>query len=222
MIDVVGYLNTGLDITPKKKAPSAEMGKDAFMQLLIEQMTYQDPMEPMDNTEFVGQLAQFSSLEQMQNIASGIELLTLTQNASTNSQMVNMIGKRVVTPGSTFSVDKESESPVSLRYEVSGEDAPSTLIIKDSNGNTVRTIDITEVKNGINEVMFDGKDKDGNQLESGNYTFKLVGGDGQEVSGVTSYSNYLVDAVQFDGSSILLKSQDITIDLGDISEVIKN
>jgi flagellar basal-body rod modification protein FlgD len=209
-------------MTPEKKAPSAEMGKDAFMQLLIEQMTYQDPMEPMDNTEFVGQLAQFSSLEQMQNIASGIELLTLTQNASTNSQMVNMIGKRVVTPGSTFSVDKENENPVSLRYEVSGEDAPSTLIIKDSNGNTVRTIDITEVKTGINEVMFDGKDKDGNQLESGNYTFKLVGGDGQEVSGVTSYSNYLVDAVQFDGSTILLKSQDITIDLGDISEVIKN
>jgi flagellar basal-body rod modification protein FlgD len=209
-------------MTQEETEPSAEMGKDAFMQLLIEQMTYQDPMEPMDNSEFVGQLAQFSALEQMQNIASGIELLTLTQNASTNSQMVNMIGKRVVTTGSTFSVDEDSENPISLKYDVSGEDTPSTLIIKDSDGNTVRTIEISEVESGINEVLFDGKDNDGNQLESGNYTFKLVGGDGQEVSDVTTYSNYLVDAVQFDGSTILLKSHDITIDLGDISEVIKN
>lgn len=51
------------------------LGKDEFLQLLVTQLRYQDPMEPMKDNEFIAQLAQFSTLEQMKNVAQGIEQL---------------------------------------------------------------------------------------------------------------------------------------------------
>ncbi|UOF89361.1 flagellar hook capping protein [Fodinisporobacter ferrooxydans] len=52
------------------QATNNALGKDAFLQLLVTQMKYQDPLQPMNNTQFVSQLAQFSSLEQMSNVAN--------------------------------------------------------------------------------------------------------------------------------------------------------
>ena len=223
MIDIVGYLNqssTGLDSTQDKKEATQELGKDAFMQLLITQMTNQNPLEPMENTEFIAQLAQFSSLELMQNMASGMELLALTQTAATNSQMVNLIGKRVITPGSEFSM--QGENPVKLQFNLEGDALPAKMIIKNSDGDIVRSIELTNFESGLNEYEFDGKDENGNYLEAGNYTYSIVDYKGEPIEGLTTYSNYLVDSVAFEGTSIYLKSQDTTIDLGDVSQVLNN
>lgn len=220
MIDAVSFLNTGLSTSPETREAQKDLGKDAFMQLLISQMSYQDPLQPMENTEFIAQLAQFSALEQQQNIAAGIELLALTQTAATNSQMVNLIGKRVIVPGSNFTLD--GEKPLTLRFDLQGETTPAKMVIKDSNGNVVRKMDLEEVSQGTNNIEFDGKDENGNLLGSGQYTYQIVNAANEKIEGLTTYSNYLVDAVAFNGTSILLKSDGTTIDLGDISEVIEN
>lgn len=224
MIDAISYLN-GLTKTTSDedtRTASSELGKDAFMQLLVNQMAYQDPLEPMDNSEFLGQLAQFSSLEQMQNVASAVEMLALSQAASTNSQMVNLIGKRVVVPGSTFSVDSTKTDSIALQYNVEENAKAAELVISDSKGNVVRRIELQDVEAGMNTVKFDGKDSSGNQLESGTYTYKILDQSGKTASGVTTYSNYIVDAVAFSGTDIILKSGDIEIAVSDITEVINN
>lgn len=69
----------------KSRAPTNELGRDAFLQLLMTQMQYQDPLSPMDNTEFVAQLAQFTALEQMTNL----------YKSNAYSQGISMIGKNV-------------------------------------------------------------------------------------------------------------------------------
>ncbi|HAG68596.1 MAG TPA: hypothetical protein DCL38_01325 [Lachnospiraceae bacterium] len=58
----------------KKAAPSSTMDKESFLQLLVAQMKYQDPMEPTSNTEYISQYAQFSELEQMQNLSGSMNL----------------------------------------------------------------------------------------------------------------------------------------------------
>ena len=57
-----------------KKTGNDSLGKDAFLQLLVAQMKYQDPLEPTSNTEYISQFATFSELEQMQNMSATLEL----------------------------------------------------------------------------------------------------------------------------------------------------
>ena len=77
--------NTAIESTKKETKGTSELGKDAFLQLLVAQMKYQDPLNPTSDTEYIAQLAQFSQLEQMQNLAATNE----------NSQMLSMVGKEV-------------------------------------------------------------------------------------------------------------------------------
>ena len=69
----------------KKAASQTGMDKDAFLQLLVAQMKYQDPLEPTSNTEYISQYATFSQVEQMQNMAATMEL----------SRASSMVGKLV-------------------------------------------------------------------------------------------------------------------------------
>ena len=70
----------------EKKSPGSEMDKDSFLQLLVAQMKYQDPMEPTSNTEYISQYAQFSELEAMNNLSSNMDLQRAT----------SLVGKEVV------------------------------------------------------------------------------------------------------------------------------
>ncbi len=219
LTDTTTYLN-GLGYEPYKASEQKkDLGKDDFLNLLVTQMTNQNPLEPMGDTEFLAQMAQFSSLEQMQNIASGMELLALTQTAATNSQMVDLIGKRVLIPGNEVSLD--GENPVDITFSL-GDKLPASgkIEIKNSDGELVRTIPVEHFDNGKNKIVFDGKDDAGVLLEKGNYSYKLVSGDDSEIEGLTTYSNFYVDAVSFEGTSILLKSDTAIINLSDIHEVI--
>ena len=64
-----------------KTANSDYISKDTFLTLLVKQMQYQDPLDPMDNGEYLSQLAQFSALEQMTEVASGLtKVNTLIEN----------------------------------------------------------------------------------------------------------------------------------------------
>lgn len=75
------------------------LGKDAFLQLLVAQMKYQDPLEPQDNSSFVAELAQFSALEQMTNVATNLESLSsIVSNMDTSvlvGQLSGMVGLNV-------------------------------------------------------------------------------------------------------------------------------
>ena len=79
------------DQKPERKV-AKELGKDAFLQLLVAQLKHQDPMKPMDDTAFIAEMAQFSSLEHMQNMN---KLLEKQQSFGALSQASSMIGKYV-------------------------------------------------------------------------------------------------------------------------------
>ena len=74
---------------------SDTLGKDDFLKLLVTQLKYQDPLSPMDNGEFVAQLAQFSSLEQMQNLNDNFEQMMSAQQLVQMSQLIGMEAKVV-------------------------------------------------------------------------------------------------------------------------------
>ena len=222
MIDTTAYLNsTWSSSLGKATTASNQLDKNAFLELMVSQMSNQDPLEPMDNTEFLSQLAQFSSLEQMQNVAESMELLALSQTASTNSQMVNLIGKRVVAEGSALTLD--GTGPVTLRYDLEEAlEGSLSITIKDANGKVVRTDELKNVEAGENQYAFDGLDSGGKALAAGTYSYTITQTSGGQVSGLTTYGSLIIDAVNFNGSTTTLKSGTETVNVADIVEVMEN
>ncbi|KOY82682.1 flagellar hook assembly protein FlgD [Lysinibacillus sp. FSL H8-0500] len=80
---------------PTKQTGNSELGKDAFLKLLITQLQHQDPTNPMDDREFISQMAQFSSLEQMQNMTKAMESLLASQQQTQMMSYTNFIGKEI-------------------------------------------------------------------------------------------------------------------------------
>ncbi|HQA60437.1 MAG: flagellar hook capping FlgD N-terminal domain-containing protein [Tepidanaerobacteraceae bacterium] len=80
----MNVINTEYNVSnQQQKLGTTNLGKDDFLKLLVTQLRYQNPLEPMDNKEYIAQLAQFSSLEQMQNL--NMQLASLSA--------INTIGK---------------------------------------------------------------------------------------------------------------------------------
>ena len=140
--------------TSTSTSSNTSLDKNAFLQLLVTQMQYQDPLDPQDNSQYLSQLAQFSSLEQMTNVADGLSgVSTLVSNINSTQlvgQLNTMIGQKVqwtmTTPvvdanGKAVTDDKGKVKTTSTNYEgtvtgVSISDGSPSLIVKDTNGKT--------------------------------------------------------------------------------------
>lgn len=87
-------VNTQTTATKPTEAGNG-LGKDAFLRILVTQMKNQNPMEPLKDTEFIGQMAQFSSLEQLTNLNTSINQFIGTQTNSTLTDHANLIGTKI-------------------------------------------------------------------------------------------------------------------------------
>lgn len=88
------------------RTPSSNLGKDDFLQLLTTQLKNQDPMNPMEDMDFIGQMAEFSSLEQMLNLNTSVEKINTALTNNNTTQAMMFLGTNV-----TADVD-DSEEPI--------------------------------------------------------------------------------------------------------------
>ena len=109
--------------------PSGEMGKDDFLKLLVGQLRHQDPMNPMEDKDFMGQMAQFSQLEQMTNVATSLK----------DQRSFALIGREV-----TYNDKETGELKTGTVEKVSIEAGKTTLTV--GGVSKIETSAITEVK----------------------------------------------------------------------------
>ena len=119
------------------QAAVSALGSDVFLRLLVTQLQSQDPTNPVQNEEFVAQLAQFTTLEQATSTNKLLEKLIGQDTQRTQLDLVNLIGRMVVTQGDTVSIAGD-EQPT-LGYALSGEARSVTIKVLDSNKQVVRT-----------------------------------------------------------------------------------
>ena len=147
------------------------LGKDAFLQLLVTQLKNQNPLDPQDNSAFVAQLAQFSSLEGITTLNSTVSSLAGNYNSSQALQASSLVGRNVIVQTNTVQLDDPSKG-MTGSVTVPSSIAGGTVSITDSSGTVVRTIDLGSRAAGSASFTWDGKDKDGNLVKTGTYTVK--------------------------------------------------
>lgn len=154
------------------------MGKDDFFKMLVAQLQNQDPLNPMDGTDFTAQLAQFSSLEQLTNVNTNLEAVTSYQKLMSGVQAIDLIGKEITAEGN---VVKASGVPVDIVYNLPEDVSGGTVKIYQTDGSLVETIEFGQQQEGTNSVSWDCS-----SVEEGVYTFEVsatnAAGDNVEVS----------------------------------------
>lgn len=129
---------------PKTRVPSAELGKEEFLKILMTQLQNQDPTQPMDDTQFISQMAQFSSLEQMMNMTKSIDTLVQSQLISPVIEYSHMIGKEVSYQAIDQETGNELGNTSSKVVAVSQQDGWAVLELE--NGEKIYADAVTQVK----------------------------------------------------------------------------
>lgn len=166
-------LNSLQNPTPTSTKSNDALGKDAFLQLLVTQMKNQNPLDPQDNSEFVAQLAQFSSLESMQNLTSTVDTIAANYQSSQALQASSLVGRSVIVSSSSTVVD--TIKGMTGTVVVPSSSPMTTVKISDAQGNVVRTIDLGTQTAGNASFTWDGKNESGEVATAGNYSFVATG-----------------------------------------------
>lgn len=203
--------------TSDESSASGELDKDAFLNLMVTELKYQDPMNPMDNTEYVAQLAQFSSLEQLYNVNENLSDNAFLTQSMHNSIVSSMIGKEVKATSNIVPYDGSSEAEINYTL---ADEADVTVSIYTADGDLVKTIDAGHVNSGEQSVAWDGTNFMGSDMPEGTYYVDVVAtdADGNEVAAIPLFSGVITGLKYNDGNPVFLVG-DAELDVSDILEI---
>lgn len=226
MVAPVTNTGTGASATAQSDSLSnalgtnTALGEQDFLKLLIAQLKNQDPLAPQDNTQFVSQLAQFSSLQAAMGTNTRLDTITSQNQGAANTEVVSLVGKNVSVKGSLVTASG-SGTAVPVAFTLAGDSATTNVSIQDSTGNVIRTIPIGAHSSGLVRVNWDGRDNSGNVMPAGTYAVSVQAktSDGGTVS-VAQETTGLVQSVAFDkGYPVLTLANGMQVPVSDLIEV---
>jgi len=189
---------------------------DNFLKLLTTQLSNQDPLSPLDATQFTTQLAQFSGVEQAINTNKKLDALIAAQTTGQLSTGVSYLGKLVEGSGDTSGL---VNGQAQWGYYLSNNTAATEIDIYNDQGQLVRQIP-GETTSGAHQLVWDGKDNDGNAVPEGNYRMAVAALDnsGKPVSATTNFVTP-VTGVLMSGGQVMLQTADGPLALSNVISV---
>ncbi|MEQ9189708.1 MAG: flagellar hook assembly protein FlgD [Alphaproteobacteria bacterium] len=191
---------------------------DTFLSLLITQLQNQDPLSPMDTTEFTSQLVSFSQVEQSITANKNLEQVIALSQGSFNTAALGYIGMTVEATGNDVPYNGE---PLQLYYTLPVEAEETLLTVFDATGQVVFQT-AGENGKGRHGYVWDGKDTLGNPVDPGTYNVQVLGTDedGEPLSGDVSYAA-VVAGVHTESGTLVLDINGISQPLDTIISVTK-
>ena len=187
------------------------------MKLFLAQLNQQDPLNPMDTTQFSAQLAQFSTLEQLFNVNENLESIKGIQTSGNKYQILDLIGKEVQADSDMLVMNN---GKAAKGYFYIGEPAECTVHILNEQGVSVKDIYLGVVDTGNQEFEWDGFDSRGNLHTSGEYTYTVsaISGSGNRVS-ADKYIQGTVTGVTMDDADPIVYINDTPLGMSQIVNV---
>ncbi len=209
-------------VDPMKKMRTTgnnELGKDAFMKLMLAQMKNQDPTNPTPSHEMAAQLAQFTSLEQLSNINSTLEGMKDAQAPSSNYQALAFIGKKV--SGDSAKLTRSvGDKKHGFNFELMGDAAQVHVEVKDAANNVVKKLDIPNLKKGQNSIEWNGLDEQAMPARAGEYRFEISAKSaaGTRVGAKTSFSGRIT-GLNYGSDGPILMVGEQSIKMADVKKI---
>ncbi len=188
---------------PPTSAPSRDLGSDDFLNLLMVQLGNQDPLNPMETSQFMDQVTAMNSLQQQMATNDLLNQLVFATGSLNNQAAVNLVGREVVAAGDTF--PHASGDSEKLIFTLEDEAASATITVTNAAGEVVSVINREDLQAGEQNVVWDGRDSEGNVLPAGDYTFSVAAEDADGVGvGSSTYIQGIVDELRFDSGAPVL------------------
>jgi flagellar basal-body rod modification protein FlgD len=197
---------------------SSKLGKDEFLKLMMAQLSQQDPTAPSDSNAFVAQLAQFTSLEQMQNVNSTLQSMLIGQASQNNTGAIGLVGKDVLYKTDQLTLE-QGQRPVASA-KLGAEASEVTATITDESGRIVRTIKMGGQPAGTVEIEWDGREESGNTAKPGKYTVSISAKDSKgNIVDVDQRARGRVTGVSFENGYPEVILGDQHLKMSDIVEI---
>ncbi|WP_374249569.1 flagellar hook assembly protein FlgD [Thermomonas sp.] len=193
------YSRYALDDASKKSTGS--MGQADFLRLMTEQMKNQDPLNPLKGAEFLGQLAQFSTVQGIENMQQAMGAMATVMENDQSLRAAALVGHDAL-----VEVDKVQ---LGAGAGVSGEitanrGGPVQLQVLDASGAVVRHITVNATQAGATKFAWDGLDDAGNPTPAGQYTFKASSGSDQSTEALAVQLAAHIDSVSIGAQGLVL------------------
>lgn len=205
----VNSVTDGLVGTGKSSGATSKLAADyqSFLTLLVAQVQNQDPLAPMESTEFVSQLAQLTQVEQSVQVNSQMESLRTQLALNAALAETNMIGRQVTSPSETFNVD---ETGGRFWYQLETDATVVQAQIRDENGTLIAVIDGLSPDSGkMIPVEWSGETASGLNAQPGRYKISIAATDADGKTGsYNTYSDAKVIAVDYTAGQTWLQLAD--------------
>jgi len=202
---------------PYSTKEDKDLGRDEFMHLFLAQLNHQDPLNPMDTTQFSSQLAQFSTLEQLFNVNENLKSIEEIQSNDSWYQVLDLIGKEIQANSDNIYLDGKTATTGSFSME---EPAECVVQIKDQEGYTVREIYLGVLDPGTHSFEWDGLDSNGDVHSSGLHSYQVsaVSRSGDIIS-VDKHIKGIVNRVNLNGNEPVIYVNDTPLGMSQIIDV---
>ncbi len=212
--------NYGAQPAPPPNSQQNLGSKDVFLKMLVAQMQYQDPLNPTDSTQMSAQLAQFNMVEQQTYTNEYLAQLTASQggaNGSLDTASAGYLGHTVMINETHISYTGGTQ-PFSANLD--GNASNVYITISDNLGTPIRTMSLSSLPAGMQQLNWDGKDDAGNPVAIGDYQIDIAAFDaaGQQV-GASIQRSGVVDAVRMTPSGIQLIVGGTPTSIANVTEV---
>ncbi|MCK9637466.1 MAG: flagellar hook assembly protein FlgD [Methylobacter tundripaludum] len=167
---------SSLTVTPKKDSEAtrkASLGQEQFLKLMTAQMTHQDPSSPMQNGEFITQMAQFGTVSGIQDLQKSFADFASSINSSQALQATSLVGRYVSVPGTKAVLPAGGE----IKGAINLADSSSSVKVKVTNANTgeiVQNIDLGQHSAGKVPFVWDGVNSNGAMANPGVYKIEAT------------------------------------------------
>jgi flagellar basal-body rod modification protein FlgD len=179
MTSAIDTVNSGSGAAVAAATQRETLGQKDFLELMMTQFQYQDPFKPVDGTQFLGQLAQFSTVNGIDGMQTSLAGLLDSFRSDQMLTGAGLVGRDVLVPSTKATLG--TEGTVDGAIEVPAGAQEVVVTVKDSSGQLVRRFSV-EADEGLQDFSWDGKLEDGTRAAAGTYKMEAVAVSGGENS----------------------------------------